>query len=205
MPARKNLLGCVYGRWTVLSYYGSSGQGAMWLCECSCGTKKPVHASSLLHGKSNSCGCLMVELTSKFHKKHGHNSKINGQSPTYRSWRNMLRRCNDPKHGSYSNYGGRGIKVCEEWRNFEQFLADMGERPEDKTLDRIDGDKGYSKENCRWMNMTEQANNRANNHRLTYQGETHTISEWAVKLGIKDGTIRARLFRGFSTEDALQR
>ena len=205
MPARKNLSGCVFGGWKVIEYAGPGQVGATWKCVCESGTERIVNANSLIAGTSTSCGCVGTKKFIASNLRHGHNSRERWQSPTYKSWRNMLRRCNDTKHGSYSNYGGRGIKVCEEWNTFEQFLADMGDRPEDKTLDRIDGDKGYSKENCRWMNMTEQANNRANNHRLTYQGETHTIAEWAVKLGIKDGTIRARLFRGFSTEDALQR
>lgn len=174
----------------------------MWLCRCDCGTERAVHAASLLSGKSISCGCWQRDFLALEKPKHGHNRRGN-QSLTYKSWRNMLRRCNDPKHGSYHNYGGRGIKVCEEWRSFEVFLSDMGERPEGKTLDRIDGNKGYSKENCRWMDMREQANNRANNHLLTHNGETHTIAEWARILGVADGTIRARVHRGFSDADAL--
>jgi hypothetical protein len=116
----------------------------------------------------------------------------------------MLKRCNDPKQTGYQNYGGKGIKVCEDWKTFEGFLADMGERGEGKTLDRIDSNGNYEKSNCRWFDMKEQANNRSNNHLLTHNGETHTVAQWAEKLGIKDGTIRARLFRGFSTEDALK-
>jgi hypothetical protein len=117
----------------------------------------------------------------------------------------MLRRCNDPKQTGYQNYGGKGVTVCEDWKTFEGFLADMGEREDGKTLDRIDGNGNYEKSNCRWFDMKEQANNRSNNHLLTHNGETHTVAQWAEILGIKDGTIRGRLFRGFSTEDALKR
>lgn len=117
----------------------------------------------------------------------------------------MLRRCNDPKHTSYSNYGGKGIEVCDEWKSFERFLDDMGQRPEGKTLDRIENDKVYSKDNCRWMSMHEQANNRDNNVRLNYQGKSLTIAEWARELGINVNTIRVRLLRGKSTEDALSK
>ena len=150
-----------------------------------------------------SCGCFASEIATATHTTHGHN-KRSGQSPTYKSWRNMLRRCTDVKHPSYANYGGRGISVCEEWMVFSGFLRDMGERPETKTLDRIDSNGNYEKSNCRWLDMKEQANNRSSNHLLTHNGETHTVAQWAEKLGIKDGTIRARLFRGFSVEDALR-
>lgn len=203
MPARNNLVGCIFGRWTVADYHGSSGQGAMWNCVCDCGTRKPVHASSLTTGRSLSCGCWQRESLALSKAQHGHNRRSTGQSPTYKSWRNMLKRCNDPKQTGYKNYGGKGIKVCEAWKSFDAFLADMGERPEGKTLDRIDGNGDYTKENCRWMDMREQANNRSNNHLLTHDGETHTVAEWARILGIPDGTIRARLFRGLSDEDAL--
>jgi hypothetical protein len=202
MPVLKNLVGCIFGRWEVLEYSGSSGQGAKWLCRCECGTEKPVNASSLLSGRSESCGCLMKEALS-LRSIHGH---IRGgkQSATYVVWRGMLRRCADANHPSYANYGGKGIRVCERWKSFEAFLDDMGERPEGKTLDRIDGNGGYSKDNCRWFTMREQANNRANNHLLTRRGETHTIAQWAELLGVKEGTIRSRLFRGASDEDALR-
>lgn len=198
MPKRIELTGLEFGRWTVLGYHGSSGQGAMWNCRCKCGTERPTYASSLLSGRSKSCGCDRDGSV-----VHGHNRK-SGQSPTYKAWRNMVRRCTDPNHPSYRNYGGKGIKVCREWRRFDGFLSDMGERPDGKTLDRIDSSKGYSKNNCRWITMQEQGNNRANNHRITHNGETHTVAEWARILGIKDGTIRARLSRGFSDSEALR-
>lgn len=202
MPSLKNLVGCIFGRWEVLEYAGTSGQGAKWRCKCECGTERPVNAAALLSGKSTSCGCLMREANS-LAAKHGH-MRGGKQSPTYSVWRSMLRRCSDPAHPSYRNYGGKGIKVCDRWMVFDAFLEDMGARPDGKTLDRIDGNKGYSKENCRWFTMTEQANNRANNHRLTYRGESHTVSQWAVILGIREGTIRSRLFRGASDEEALR-
>lgn len=203
MPARKNLVGCVFERWTVIEYAGPSKNCAKWLCRCSCGVEKVVYSNSLITGRSSSCGCFAKEMASLNRMEHGHNTR-SGQSPTYKSWRNMLRRCTDPKHGSFKNYGGRGIKVCEEWKTFDKFLADMGERESGKTLDRIDSNGNYEKSNCRWFDMKEQANNRTNNHHLTHNGETHTVSQWAEKLNISDGTIRARLFRGFSTEDALR-
>lgn len=205
MPARKNLVGCVFERWTVLEYAGPGTVGATWRCRCECGTERVVNANSLMAGTSASCGCFASEMAGATHTIHGHNSRTRGQSPTYISWRSMLKRCNDPRQPGYQNYGGKGIKVCEEWKSFEKFLADMGERPEGKTLDRIDGNGNYEKSNCRWFDMTEQANNRSNNHHLTYKCETHTVAQWAKILNIPVGTIRARLFRGFGTEDALKR
>ena len=203
MPARKNLIGCEFGRWKVIDYAGPGGSCAMWLCRCQCGSEKSVTSSSLLNGRSKSCGCYLKESARKRQLIHGHNTK-KGQSPTYKSWRAMLKRCDDPKQVGYHNYGGKGIGVCDEWRSFECFLRDMGERPDGKTLDRIDNSLGYTKENCRWMSMKEQANNRSTNTRLTHQGKTHTISEWADILGIKRVTISTRLFRGASIEDALK-
>lgn len=203
MPARKNLIGCEFGRWKVIDYAGPGGSCAMWLCRCQCGSEKSVTSSSLLNGRSKSCGCYLKESARKRQLIHGHNTK-KGQSPTYKSWRAMLKRCDDPKQNGYHNYGGKGIGVCDEWRSFECFLRDMGERPDCKTLDRIDNSLGYTKENCRWMSMKEQANNRSTNTRLTHQGKTHTISEWADILGIKRITISSRLFRGASIENALK-
>lgn len=205
MPARKNLVGCVFGRWEVLSYGGPGAVGATWLCRCDCGNERAVNASSLLAGTSASCGCVGLQKFVQRATKHGHNRRTTtGRSTTYDTWAGMLRRCKDERHPSYRNYGGKGVTVCDGWKSFGVFLSDMGERPEGKTLDRIDNNKGYSKDNCRWMTMLEQGNNRANNHHLTHNGETHTIAEWSRILGIKVGTIRARVCRGLSDEDALK-
>lgn len=203
MPARKNLIGCVFGKWTVIDYAGPGTVGATWNCSCECGTSRRVNASSLLAGTSTSCGCSGAEALGLRMTVHGHLSG-GKHSPTYTVWRGMLRRCSDQTHPSYANYGGKGVAVCERWKLFEAFLEDMGERPDGKTLDRVDGSKGYSKSNCRWFTMKEQANNRANNHLLTFRGETHNIAEWATILGIKEGTIRARVCRGATDDEALK-
>lgn len=109
--------------------------------------------------------------------------------PLYETHRGMRRRCYQPAHKFYANYGGRGIKVCDRWRimpeGFINFVEDMGERPEGYTLDRIDNDKGYSPENCAWASKKSQSNNRRVTRTVTYKGETHTISEWAEKTGIR--------------------
>ncbi len=203
MPALKNLTGAIFGKWTVLEYAGPGSDGATWKCVCECGTSRVVISHSLLNGKSASCGCWQRERMAVTSRRHGHQSG-GKQSPTYKSWRNMLNRCNNAKHPSYRNYGGKGIAVCETWTSFDVFLADMGVRPDGETLDRIKSDAGYSKENCRWCSMKEQANNRSNNHFLELNGERRTVAQWAEHLGIKVGTIAGRLHRGATDEQALR-
>jgi len=120
------------------------------------------------------------------------------------SWRNMITRCENPNSTGYEYYGGRGIKVCERWRNsFMDFYSDMGPRPEDTTLDRIDVNGNYELSNCRWATWEEQGNNRTNNIILTYKDESHTISEWANIIGLKCNTLQYRLIRGWTVPEAL--
>lgn len=122
---------------------------------------------------------------------------------TYKCWWELKARCTDPSHPAYADYGGRGITHCNRWDRFENFLADMGVCPVGLTLDRIDNNAGYSRENCRWVTMKEQARNRRSNHLLEHKGEVLCISEWAERLGIKKSTIKMRLEAGWSTEKAL--
>ena len=140
--------GEIHGKLTVLHRLGSRNRSVEWLCMCECG-EVVVKLSSHLNGNC-SCGCGRV--------KHGHAK--DGFTPTYTSWDSMKARCSRESHPNYMNYGGRGIDYCDEWEDFAQFLADMGERPEGKTLDRIDNDKGYSPSNCRWSTPEEQQLNR---------------------------------------------
>lgn len=124
---------------------------------------------------------------------------------TYNVWCSMRQRCDNPNNQRYADYGGRGIKVCERWQKFENFLADMGARPKypAHTLERRDNDGDYTPGNCRWATYEEQQNNKRNNHRLTYQGETMTVAEWARKLGVRDQLLRVRLHRGWDLERVL--
>lgn len=130
---------------------------AMYLCKCSCGNETSVRGFILLNGNTKSCGCLR--------RKHGHTSSFGKRqmSPTYRSWDHMLNRCTNKNSHSFKNYGGRGITVCERWMKFENFLEDMGIRPDGLTLDRTDNELGYFPENCRWATWKVQNNNRRNN------------------------------------------
>lgn len=115
----------------------------------------------------------------------------------------MIQRCEDEKHPSFKDYGAVGVQVCDRWRLFENFLEDIGERPSGTTLDRIDGEKGYSKDNCRWATPVEQAANTKQAVLLTFQGETWPIAEWARRTGIRRATIQFRLKQGWSVEKAL--
>lgn len=145
----QDITGQRFGRLIVLSLYrrGSSGVHSRWLCLCDCGQTRVASGSSLKRGRTTSCGCGRIT--------HG-----SWGSPTYRSWHMMLQRCTNPRNTHYAYYGGRGITVCERWLKFENFLADMGERPLGTSIDRIDVDGNYEPGNCRWATPKQQMNNR---------------------------------------------
>jgi hypothetical protein len=116
--------------------------------------------------------------------------------PMYRMWKHMRSRCNNPNNSRYADYGGRGIKVCERWSMFNNFIKDMGPKPEGKSLDRVDNSKGYSPENCRWSTIKEQANNKRNNRLFNIGGAIKTLAQWIDESEVKSSTIRQR-FYGF--------
>ena len=122
---------------------------------------------------------------------------------TYIIWMGMKSRCDNPNNENYPNYGGRGIKYAPEWADFSAFRQDMGERPSDMTLDRIDNERGYSPENCRWASMKEQRRNTRTNRQLTAFGQTQPLATWAEKYGIRRDTLARRLERGMAIEEAL--
>ena len=152
------LQGKRFGRWTVIERVKSTPQGVLWSCICDCGNKGTVNARWLADGQSQSCGCLHRERTSESNRTHGHSIS---NTRTYVSWKAMLNRCTNPNGQDWKRYGARGIAVCERWRTFENFFADMGERPPDRTLDRYPNPCGnYEPGNCRWATTFEQRHNR---------------------------------------------
>ena len=149
-----------YGRLFVINRQPSPDSGSRWLCQCDCGNTTIVRASTLKNGTTKSCGCLRKEITSIRNKtfafKHGRCDE-----PIYAVWMSMVARCRNSRNNAYKDYGGRGITVCERWLKFENFYEDMAPRPDGLTLDRIDNDGPYCKENCRWTDWkTQRANQR---------------------------------------------
>ena len=163
----------------------------VWLCKCDCGNEINVPASSLKTGNTKSCGCYRVDIACKRFTKHGMK-----HTPIYTVWCLMIQRCTDPNATNYKNYGGRGITVCEEWKDFSKFYEDMGDIPPGMTLDRKDNDGNYCKENCRWASYLTQENNKRNNIVITFHGQTKTLSQWARSSGINYHTLYSRYIKG---------
>jgi hypothetical protein len=159
MRTAVDMSGMTVGRWSVLhrdaSEAPAAGKHARWMCRCECGVVRSV-SGAVLRQNSNSCGCLQSEDVTTRNTKHGRYG-----TPTYECWHSMIQRCCNPNDHAAQWYSERGISVCDRWRDsFEAFLADMGERPEGLTLDRIDNNKGYEPGNCRWATWSQQSRNR---------------------------------------------
>jgi hypothetical protein len=164
LPKAPNRAGERYGYLTVIERAHRIGKVLFWKCRCDCGTEKAIRYGNLANGSVTSCGCRRLAATiatGKANTKHGH-ARLNLRTPEYRTWRGMRQRCLDPNHNYFHRYGGRGIRICKRWDSFSVFLADMGKRPKNKTLDRHpnpDGD--YKPSNCRWATRKQQRKNRS--------------------------------------------
>lgn len=198
------------------AHYKNTSQ--YWLCLCDCGNEITTQKCALVSGRSKSCGCLFRDLNIK-KMQHIHANGLNirkgnnngyfkhgeSKSPEYLIWIQAKCRCRNPKNKRYSYYGGRGIVFDERWDTFSTFLSDMGQRPSDKhSLDRINNDGPYSRENCRWTTGTiQRRNSRSFVHPLTFNGRTMLIVDWAKELGFSRCVIKSRLQRGWSVEATL--
>ncbi len=196
-------VGSIFGRWTVVDPdAGRSKSGNRLVnCRCECGNTGLVVAAKLKNGWSTSCGCFASERQRELHTIHGWS-----KTATYRTWIKIRDRCQNKSAAKYLDYGGRGISVCERWQKFENFLADMGEKPSPEySLDRINNDGDYEPGNCRWADAKMQANNRRSSRFIEFDGNRKTIAQWADQTGLSQPMIFKRLQRGWSVEQTLTR
>lgn len=185
-----------FGRLTVVERAEVNKKRSHWLCICDCGNQTIVLGSLLMNGNTKSCGC----------GKYIHPGQGLRGTPLYSTWYGMKQRCYYKKAIKYKNYGGRGIQVCDEWRNDPKAFCDWAIAngwEKGLSLDRIDNDGNYEPANCRWISQKEQCNNRGNNVLLTHDGQIHTIPEWSKLTGLSETTIRGRVASGWGHDKVL--
>jgi len=196
-----DLTGQKFGMLTAKKYIGNDKNShALWMFVCDCGNEHITLAQSAKLGLTSSCGCYKRKQNIKRATKHG----MVG-TRLYGLWKSMKTRCYIKSHKGYKEYGGRGIKVCEEWHNFKNFYkwASLNGYKDNLSIDRIDNNKGYEPSNCRWITLKQQQYNKRNNHYLTFCGITKTLTEWANEYNLQPKTIESRLKRGWQTEKAI--
>jgi len=190
-----DLTGRKFGRLTALRFTGETkSSGRIWECRCDCGKTLRASVGQLRSGMTKSCGCWNLDVLRERSTKHGY-SKRGHKNRIYWIWGHIKSRCNSPSNPDYANYGGRGISICEEWKDFNAFLkwASSTGYHEGLSIDRIDVNGNYEPSNCRWANDSEQANNKRNNHIEIYNGKPHTLAELSRISGIPYHTLKARL------------
>lgn len=194
------LAGEKIGRLTVIDRVGSDkNKNALWRCLCDCGREVTVKGSELKKCHTRSCGCLQRDTVAARNRSHGMS-----KTAEYETWSGIIKRCDKTGRTDSHLYSDKGITVCDRWRSFENFIADMGPKPSSShSIERNDSNKNYCPENCRWATATEQARNTSRNHYLEFGGQTKCIAEWAEITGIRRSTIWVRLQRGWSVERAL--
>ena len=207
----KDLTGMRFGKLTVLEYTNKRNlnRNILWRCLCDCGNKIYVATSCLNSGHTKSCGCEknnfveMGKIGGKFGKHHLSRTRL------YKCYNHMINRCHNSSNIQYKDYGGRGITVCEEWKNdfisFYNWAMSNGYK-DDLTIDRIDVNGNYEPSNCRWVNMQKQNNNRRNNHIIIYNGERKTLEEWSriLPINISSAELRYRIMNNWSIEKAFK-
>lgn len=206
---RLDLLNQRFGRLVVVEKSNSKNGETMWKCKCDCGKTTIVSTSNLKAGRIKSCGCFkldkLIELSTTHNQRH---------TFLYEVWKAIRQRCNNPKHASYHNYGGRGIAVCDEWNKSFQAFYDWSyangystENQKDEklklTIDRINNDGNYEPSNCRWVDRKTQSRNMRTTKFITFKGQTKSVSEWCELYGINRNSFDVRIKGGWSIEDAL--
>ena len=189
-----------YGRLTVvrLSERKTNQGKPLWVCRCDCGNEVEVPRKRLIEGSTKSCGCYRREFSREQHTTHGQSRDGNAHTRLFRIWTGMKDRCNNPKSKYYDKYGGRGITICREWELYSAFHRWASEHgyTDQLTIDRIDNDKGYSPDNCRWATYSEQENNRRNNVKYEVNGTVYTLAQ----LARKENTTRAKAHKKHKEE-----
>jgi hypothetical protein len=200
-----NQIGSSFGRLVVIKKgdthrFPSGKTASKWICKCSCGNEISVMWSHLTSGHTQSCGCFREEARKTISRTHGM-----AKTPEYNIWCAMRARVGNPNNRHFKHYGGRGIKVCEEWdKSFEKFFSDMGPRPTSRhTIERINTNGDYEPQNTKWDTYKNQQRNRRNNHIIEVDGVSKCLTEWADISGINWSTIRKRIVLGWEPKDAV--
>lgn len=205
-----DIIGKKFNRLTVLEFVGTDKYGnTKFLCECDCGNRKVLLGSKVKGGRTKSCGCLHSETARNNTKKH-----LSSHTKLYSVYAHILSRCFCKTNKNYHNYGGRGITVCEEWadkeKGFDKFKEWAYQNGYDEnakfgncTIDRINNDGNYEPSNCRWVDIKTQANNKRQNHLITFNGKMQNVTQWATELGFTNSTLFNRIRKGWSVEETL--
>lgn len=202
MAKALDISGLKFNRLTALNFSHRKYSKRIWRCLCECGKETFVETNSITSGKTKSCGCLQQEVGRLVCVKRNTTHNLS-KSREYKIWNDMKRRCYDPRVIGYERYGLLGISICKRWMKFENFYKDMGPADKHLSIDRINGKLGYSKKNCRWATIFEQANNRSNNHIIEYNGKSMTMKQWSDYLPIDYFMLRARIKYGWTIEKAF--
>lgn len=204
MGKKSELLGQTFNRLVVVGEGGrTKHKKVLWSCQCICGNKALATSGDLKRGHVSSCGCLQKERTAEASTIHG-GANRGKPFPEYRVWLEMKQRCLNVNNKRYKDYGGRGITICDRWLNsFENFLKDMGRRPKGLSIERIENNKGYTPDNCKWATREEQTSNTRTNKHLVILGITYTLNQAARRFEINVGTLWSRLKAGWEPHEAI--
>lgn len=193
---RIDISGNRYGMLTAIKFYSIIGRRTFWECLCDCGNIHRCDMCNLKNGSTQSCGCLRDKLLQENHLTHGEAS-VHSKTKEYKTWVEIKTRCYNSKSKAYQYYGGRGISMCDRWRNsYENFLNDMGRAPsKSHSIDRIEVDKDYEPSNCKWATRIEQMNNTSRTMRVKYNGQIKPFSDWCRELGLNSDRVYQRIHK----------